>query len=360
MKKTLFKGFLLALVAACGAGIASAEPTYVTDSLYFSPVEGEVNAGDTVELTLNLYNQTGYAAFQADFHYGEGIKAVQYREWDDALGDSVIVWGKTINRAKNHQLAGNDPAGTSLRIVVFNMQNALIKAKTEGDLSIIKLLIAIDPNLPTGEYVLKIDRQKFSTGVPADHGVNDGWHGGSEEGYTSYVLKVKGKPTFDWNKVELMSYGIPSSGRVGEPIHATASVKNGNDKAIAANTYTAKLHIYDAEMQEDATAEATEIAANSTNGYSFDWTPQAAGTYYAYVQFGFGENAEYRLIQSVPEQIVVKTAPSGVNDVNAGKTVESIRYYNAMGVESAAPFEGLNIVVTNYTDGSKATSKVVK
>lgn len=174
------------------------------------------------------------------------------------------------------------------------------------------------------------------------------------------VKVTAAKPAFDWNKVELMSYGIPSSGRVGEPIHATASVKNGNDKAIAANTYTAKLHIYDAEMQEDATAEATEIAANSTNGYSFDWTPQAAGTYYAYVQFGFGENAEYRLIQSVPEQIVVKTAPSGVNDVNAGKTVESIRYYNAMGVESAAPFEGLNIVVTNYTDGSKATSKVVK
>lgn len=239
------------------------------------------------------------------------------------------------------------------------MQNALIKAKTEGDLSIIKLLIAIDPNLPTGEYVLKIDRQKFSTGVPADHGVNDGWHGGSEEGYTSYVLKVKGKPTFDWNKVTLESYDIPSSGLVDEPIHATASVKNGNDKAIAANTYTAKLHIYNSEMQEGSTAEATEIAANSTNDYSFDWTPQAAGTYYAYVQFEFGENAEY-LLKSDPVEIVVKTAPSGVNDVNAGKTVESIRYYNAMGVESAAPFEGLNIVVTNYTDGSKATSKVVK
>ncbi len=53
-------------------------------------------------------------------------------------------------------------------------------------------------------------------------------------------------------------------------------------------------------------------------------------------------------------------APTAVEDVNAAKTVSSVRYYNMQGMESAEPFSGVNIVVTNYADGSKATSKVVK
>lgn len=51
--------------------------------------------------------------------------------------------------------------------------------------------------------------------------------------------------------------------------------------------------------------------------------------------------------------------PTGVNDVNA-KTVAGVKYVNAAGVESSTPFDGINIVVTSYTDGTMSAVKVVK
>lgn len=48
-----------------------------------------------------------------------------------------------------------------------------------------------------------------------------------------------------------------------------------------------------------------------------------------------------------------------VNDI-AGKTVKSIRYFNVAGLQSDKPFDGMNIVETTYTDGSKTAVKVIK
>lgn len=42
------------------------------------------------------------------------------------------------------------------------------------------------------------------------------------------------------------------------------------------------------------------------------------------------------------------------------RAVKSVSYYNLMGVESKQPFEGINIVVTRYTDGSISTAKVLR
>lgn len=52
--------------------------------------------------------------------------------------------------------------------------------------------------------------------------------------------------------------------------------------------------------------------------------------------------------------------PTVVKDVNGVKQVESVRYYNIMGMESMNPFEGVNIVVTRFSDGSISTFKVIR
>lgn len=52
--------------------------------------------------------------------------------------------------------------------------------------------------------------------------------------------------------------------------------------------------------------------------------------------------------------------PTAVREVNAGKQVLSVRYYNIMGVEASQPFDGVNIIVTRYTDGSSSAIKVIK
>ena len=51
---------------------------------------------------------------------------------------------------------------------------------------------------------------------------------------------------------------------------------------------------------------------------------------------------------------------TAVTTVDAAKTVTAVRYYNMAGVESDKPFNGVNIVVTEYSDGSKTTAKQLK
>jgi hypothetical protein len=51
---------------------------------------------------------------------------------------------------------------------------------------------------------------------------------------------------------------------------------------------------------------------------------------------------------------------TGVEQLTADKEVAGIRYINVAGQESDTPFDGMNIVVTTYTDGTISTVKVLK
>ncbi len=51
--------------------------------------------------------------------------------------------------------------------------------------------------------------------------------------------------------------------------------------------------------------------------------------------------------------------PSAVNELNEGKTVTGVRYYNMAGQQMAQP-SGLTIQVTSYSDGTTSTAKVIK
>ena len=52
--------------------------------------------------------------------------------------------------------------------------------------------------------------------------------------------------------------------------------------------------------------------------------------------------------------------PTSVKDVNAEKTVAGVRYVNLAGMMSDKPFDGVNVVVTTYSDGTTSTTKVIK
>lgn len=44
----------------------------------------------------------------------------------------------------------------------------------------------------------------------------------------------------------------------------------------------------------------------------------------------------------------------------ASREVVDVRYYNMMGIESSKPFDGINIVVTTYNDGSRTSRKILR
>jgi len=55
---------------------------------------------------------------------------------------------------------------------------------------------------------------------------------------------------------------------------------------------------------------------------------------------------------------------TAIDNINVDKrgdmrSLKSTRYYNMMGVESATPFEGVNIIVKEYSDGSRESSKAI-
>lgn len=51
---------------------------------------------------------------------------------------------------------------------------------------------------------------------------------------------------------------------------------------------------------------------------------------------------------------------TGVNSLSAGKTIAGVKYYNVAGQAADKAFQGVNIVVTTYTDGTTTTVKVIK
>ncbi len=63
-----------------------------------------------------------------------------------------------------------------------------------------------------------------------------------------------------------------------------------------------------------------------------------------------------------PLNLSAATDPAtAIESVVAGNgEVKSVKFYNVAGIESATPFQGVNIVVTEYTDGSRTTSKMLR
>lgn len=52
--------------------------------------------------------------------------------------------------------------------------------------------------------------------------------------------------------------------------------------------------------------------------------------------------------------------PTSVVNLAADKTVVAVRYYNLMGQESKTPYQGINIVVTTYSDGTRIATKQMR
>lgn len=118
--------------------------------------------------------------------------------------------------------------------------------------------------------------------------------------------------------------------------------------AVAEITFNADGTISAGEapvMQVDAVATA------NANDFQGDWLTVDPSTQTIYQVYPGGGLRTYKF--TTPQS-------TGVNNVTAAKTVKNVTYVNTLGMQSAEPFQGMNIVVTNYTDGSHTATKVMK
>ncbi|MBQ7690072.1 MAG: carboxypeptidase regulatory-like domain-containing protein [Muribaculaceae bacterium] len=142
-------------------------------------------------------------------------------------------------------------------------------------------------------------------------------------------------------------------------------------------TRTISGNVYDAEGNplEGVTVTAMplatepEVMAMRAPGEGYTTTTDADGHYDLEVpadgEYSVTFEKEGYLNVTVPEieaeTVTLEADPNtAVSDVNAAKAVASVKYVNAAGQVSANAFNGVNIMVTTYTDGSKSAVKVVK
>lgn len=66
------------------------------------------------------------------------------------------------------------------------------------------------------------------------------------------------------------------------------------------------------------------------------------------------------IIYPIVGENYIGTIVTGIDGIANNATVQSVRYINAAGIESCTPHDGINIVITTYTDGTSKTSKIIK
>lgn len=96
--------------------------------------------------------------------------------------------------------------------------------------------------------------------------------------------------------------------------------------------------------------------------YEFDaLVKETAPTKVAPRKIGYDSTVEPKAKYVVyPLNLEAGNVSTGENDVNSAKEVKGVSYFNMMGVESAQPFDGVNIMVTTYTDGTSSAAKVLR
>ena len=154
------------------------------------------------------------------------------------------------------------------------------------------------------------------------------------------------------------SYSLPTTDVDGNPIdqyYLSFSVFTDNDEI-----YTFKASDYPEDLTEDLTEIPSSIFFTS-------WNISNYSTYLYYTEaplltHQLGIQVYYTIdgVRNASDIVYLEVFPdSGVDEVNAGKQVASVRYYNMAGQEMANP-TGLTIQVTSYTDGTRSVVKTIK
>ena len=179
--------------------------------------------------------------------------------------------------------------------------------------------------------------------VPANPEVIEFFDSGSEEGYTRFDFNIN---LFDVD------------GNPLDPDCLTYSIFTDNDQL-----FTFDQETYGASNGFDT--DMTEIPY----GYSgFDFYLRRV--YFYRTNMGDNPMFEWRIgiqlnytvdgISNKSDIVYLEVYPhSAVNEVNAGKTVTGVNYYNLAGQQVAQP-SGLTIQVTTYSDGTTTATKVIK
>jgi hypothetical protein len=184
--------------------------------------------------------------------------------------------------------------------------------------------------------------------VPANPTADEWYDCGDESGYSRFYFTL---PTKDVNGLFLYP----------ENLSFSIYVDNGNGPEVF--TFDEATYYYDIEGMGDMTVIPYEIYSSGYdfhNSYVYFYRTNVEG-YEPLFTDNIGIQVYYTVdgVTNASDIVWLYDTHVAVDEVNAGKTVANVRYFNVAGQEMAQP-EGMTIQVTTYTDGTKSAVKVVK
>ena len=177
--------------------------------------------------------------------------------------------------------------------------------------------------------------------------------------------------------IEMKIMAADADGMPGEVL-GTTSMKAGN-LAFDPTTVNATEFVFDEPVDVPAGTEFFAVVGPFPNDYGDDIAillchrdlgEKCTGYHFVYDEEGYEyletgtwyKNVDDPLSLAVAPVLSFVTSPpsTSIDQPVVDKQVLGHTYYNLAGMSSGKPFDGVNIVVTRYSDGTSSATKVMK
>ncbi len=306
----------------------------------------------------------------------------KYLYAQDETGGVLIFGTITPEYAKGDVI----PAGFSAKTSVFKgapqfgnpagLEAATTTAEIEAE-AITPAEVSVDPynlykynvikgaTITTGEdgkYYLTVDEDnvvvydRFNVEIPADlektydvYGIA-GWYDGAQFMPLEFVEAVE--PVVE----SFISYTAQQErGTVAVTLEDGTAVESLVTKVAEGTKFTVTATAAQGYMVTNIEVKAGEIVITPT-------TDPYDGEFSAPALKAEGAREMSQTFEMPADDVAITVTfdtRTGIENINMDN-VKTVRFFNAAGVESATPFQGVNIVVREMNDGSKVVTKMVK
>lgn len=340
----------------------SAAQTYVINipepvKITFNPAAGEVEAGTQVTVTA------------ANVPAGMKLFARQ-----DEGSWSKYITTFTINAASTIQAAVLDENTDETEISWYTINGTKAEASyTIATTPVVEPKIVFNPE--AGEYEAGTQVTVSAEGVDYDYIIKATYGDIEKEGTTvTFELTESNNilaTIWKWSDSmdDYVQTSIQGTARYTvlapepEPV-ITITPDGGNFTQPQVVTVEVENKPADADVVYEYVADEGETTGEM--GYYAPITVSKTGTLYVKVVREAADPTEGAPARAKAGVLAQKQASfvidivSSIESLTAGKAVKSISYVNAAGQKAAQAFQGVNIVVVEYQDGTQAVAKVVK
>ena len=177
---------------------------------------------------------------------------------------------------------------------------------------------------------------------------------------TYCALNFMGKSSVKGNNTAYTSSYYFATPKANEYANVVWAVYNSNDGAfyLPSNNGSINVQEFKAAFNVDYSLNSVDNPKlTSGNVYSFEALVKEVAVPTTDAKSTSDASTKFVVY---PLDLDADKVATGVNDVNSAKEVKGVSYFNMMGVESAQPFDGVNIMVTTYTDGTSSAAKVLR